>query len=241
MDTLRAGPAGHRAAESSEKMVPEPATLGPRCHPAASGLLPRSRSPGRATPEARRRLPRGRCSKKRTHARVPGGPAGGRQPRARGWGPRSRSREAPAAAGQPTRQRGRLPPGPGRHPEGLRAARQAVARATRAPHFLFLPPRGQSEAGLEAPPRAAGQRRAPAAAAPPPPPRPRAARPPGGWAPRGQREAGPPCGRRKEAEEEEEEAEAAAGSGERAGGGPGKGRSGISGARRRSREPAARE
>jgi hypothetical protein len=72
-----------------------------------------------------------------------------------------------------------------------------------------------------------------------PPARRPAAGPPGGWARRGQREAGQACGRKEAEEEEEEEEEAAAGSrGRGAGGGPGEGRSGICGARRRCREPA---
>ncbi|XP_063450596.1 basic proline-rich protein-like [Pan paniscus] len=103
---------------------------------------------------------------------------------------------------------------------------------------------GQAEAGHGRPIAACWLARASAApraaVAASPPSRPPAAGPPGGWARRGQREAGLACGRRKEAEEEEEEEEeAAAGSrGRGAGGGPGEGRSGICGAPRRCREPA---
>lgn len=117
--------------------------------------------------------------------------------------------------------------------------RAAGARGRAFPLPPYARRGGQTEAELARSTAACWQARAAAAAASPPPPRPRAAGPRGGRARRGQREAGPACGQRKEAEEEEEEEAAAAGSrGRGAGGGPGEGRSGICGARRRSREPA---
>lgn len=167
------------------------------------------------------------------------------QPCVRGREPLGKQLDAgkqpPAAvnSAQPRVPTARPQEGPARAPLGHAGC--LYARAASAGSRAFpLPPHalrgggGRAEAGLGCP--TAGCRRARQA-----PRRPHCVRRPRGLGRLGPARAargGAGVGRRKEAEEGEEEEAAAGSRGRGAGGGPGEGRSGICGARRRSREPA---